>query len=163
AVRYVQLFENRKDISYFGNRGVSGIEGCTSTALGMATQTEKEVVLLTGDMAFRYDGNAFWNSLRPSNLKCVVFNNQGGGIFRIIPGPDSTDHLESAFEAHQENSARALAEIYDIKYFSAGTEAELNDVVKDFFKLRELAILEIFTPREKNADILRAYFDHLAS
>ncbi|NNC84210.1 MAG: 2-succinyl-5-enolpyruvyl-6-hydroxy-3-cyclohexene-1-carboxylic-acid synthase [Flavobacteriales bacterium] len=161
AVRYVQLFPNRPDITYYGNRGVSGIEGCTSTAMGLSTQVERPVFLLSGDMAFRYDGNAFWNDLRPKNLKCIVINNHGGGIFRIIPGPDSTDHLDRAFEAHQENSAEKMARMYDLEYRVVSDEPELKSGMDWLIASQGPAILEVFTPREKNADILREYFEFL--
>ncbi|MFN2428955.1 MAG: 2-succinyl-5-enolpyruvyl-6-hydroxy-3-cyclohexene-1-carboxylic-acid synthase, partial [Cryomorphaceae bacterium] len=86
-VRYVQLFGHQKTLNYFGNRGTSGIDGCTSTAAGFAIKTPKEQnVLVTGDTAFLYDSNAFWNRKFPENLKVIVINNSGGGIFRIIPG-----------------------------------------------------------------------------
>jgi 2-succinyl-5-enolpyruvyl-6-hydroxy-3-cyclohexene-1-carboxylate synthase len=161
AVRYVQVFPNRADITYHGNRGVSGIEGCTSTAMGMAMVKENPVVLLTGDMAFRYDANAFWLSKRAQNLKCIVINNGGGGIFRIIPGPESTAHLETAFEAHQDNGAKGIAELYDIPYLSADDEETLAEALNECFADDRTLILEVFTPRELNAEVLRSYFEYL--
>lgn len=161
AVRYVQIFPNRADLSYHGNRGVSGIEGCTSTAMGMAMVKKNPVVLLTGDMAFRYDANAFWLSQRAENLKCIVVNNGGGGIFRIIPGPETTDHLETAFEAHQDNGAKGIAELYDIPYLSAHDKDSLRSALNNLYSDDRTTILEVFTPREQNAQVLRDYFSHL--
>ena len=161
AVRYVQVFPNREDIRYHGNRGVSGIEGCTSTAMGMAMVKDNPVVLLTGDMAFRYDANAFWLSERARNLKCIVVNNGGGGIFRIIPGPETTDHLETAFEAHQDNGAKGIAELYDIPYVRAVDEETLAEALNECFADDQTMILEVFTPRALNAQVLRDYFKHL--
>lgn len=163
AVRYAQLFEGRADIHYYSNRGVSGIEGCTSTAMGMAWERKSTTVLLTGDMAFRYDINAFWLRNIPAGLKCIVVNNEGGGIFRIIPGPDETDHLEQAFEAHQDNGAKAIADMYKLPYYAANNETELKLALAQLFADDSTAILEVFTPREENAGILRRYFKHLAN
>lgn len=158
AVRYAQLFDHRSDLSFYSNRGVSGIDGCTSTALGMAIVQEGLVVLLSGDMAFRYDSNAFWNKERPENLKCIVVNNEGGGIFRFITGPDSTQHLENAFEAHQANSAKGIADLYDIPYLSADDEESLRQALIEFYETPGEMILEIFTPRNENSGVLRDYF-----
>ena len=72
----------------FANRGTSGIDGCTSTAVGYAlAEPDKQVVLLTGDVAFFYDRNAFWHNYPTPNLRVVLLNNHGGGIFRLIDGP----------------------------------------------------------------------------
>jgi 2-succinyl-5-enolpyruvyl-6-hydroxy-3-cyclohexene-1-carboxylate synthase len=157
-VRYVQLFTNRADIDYYSNRGVSGIDGCTSTAMGMASQTKRPVVLLSGDMAFRYDNNAFWIPESPEGLKCIVLNNAGGGIFRIIPGPGESGHLETAFEAHMENRAEKVALMYDVPYIAAHDEESLSRGMEELFLDDRTMILEVFTPREENARILEEYF-----
>ncbi len=163
AVRYVQLFKNRRTLCYYSNRGVSGIDGCTSTAVGMALVKDEPVILLSGDMAFRYDSNAFWNKDLPRNLKCIIVNNGGGGIFRIIPGPESTDYLEEAFESHQENSAEGIANLYDIPYIKASDTRSIEQGLDLLFSKEGLMILEIFTPREANATVLRDYFKHISN
>lgn len=160
AVRYAQLFDSRKDLSYFSNRGVSGIDGCSSTAVGMAQAGGAPVVLLTGDMAFRYDVNAFWIKDVPSGLKCIVVNNGGGGIFRIIPGPARSGHLEF-FEAPMENSAKKVAELNGLDYHMASDEASLKVGLETLFSDERTAILEVFTPKDENADVLMDYFKHL--
>ncbi|MFZ4786119.1 MAG: 2-succinyl-5-enolpyruvyl-6-hydroxy-3-cyclohexene-1-carboxylic-acid synthase, partial [Flavobacteriales bacterium] len=85
-VRYIQLFDRPLSLRFFGNRGVSGIDGCTSTAAGAAYVTQRNTLLISGDISFFYDVNAFWNNYISSKLKVVVINNGGGGIFRIIEG-----------------------------------------------------------------------------
>ena len=73
-------------------------------------QPERPVVLLTGDVAFFYDRNAFWHNYPVPNLRVVLFNNHGGGIFRLIDGPRQQPELEEFFETRQlltaENTAR---------------------------------------------------------
>jgi hypothetical protein len=64
-------------------RGVAGIDGCTSTALGAAYCSNRLTTLISGDIAFFYDSNALWNNLDKSHLKIIVINNGGGGIFGI--------------------------------------------------------------------------------
>lgn len=159
VVRYIQLFNQNKEISYFGNRGVAGIDGSTSTAIGAAWKTKKPTLLISGDLSFHYDSNAFWNSYIPNNLKVIVVNNGGGGIFRIIDGSKDTEHLSQFFEtAHSSKSVKGIADLYDLKYFSASNLVELNQILPLFFEQSNTCILEIFTPQEDNPKALDAFF-----
>ena len=97
-VRYIQLFEQIKTVLYNANRGVSGIDGCTSTMIGAASVNNNLTLLVSGDLSFVYDINALWNNHLTSNIRIIVINNSGGGIFRIIPGPSSTKQFEEFFE-----------------------------------------------------------------
>ena len=83
AIRYTQLFQLPKRIEVFCNRGTSGIDGSTSTAIGAAVAIKKQVTFVTGDLSFFYDSNALWNNYIPKNFRIIVINNEGGGIFRI--------------------------------------------------------------------------------
>ena len=164
AVRYAQLMPSRKDILYNSNRGVAGIDGCTSTSVGAAMVNQRMTVLFTGDVAFLYDSNALWNNYLPENLRIVVFNNQGGNIFRFIKGPGETAQLEEFFEAHHNISAKNIAKAFDVNYYSAENQNKLENVLSDFFASSENkrpSILEIFTPREENMVILKKYFKNL--
>jgi 2-succinyl-5-enolpyruvyl-6-hydroxy-3-cyclohexene-1-carboxylate synthase len=159
-VRYVQLFRPYRKLFYFSNRGTSGIDGVVSTAAGAAFSTGKPTTLITGDLAFFYDSNALMNNYLNENLRIIIINNSGGGIFRFIPGPDTTENLEQFFEAKHNLKARYIAKAYGIPYFSANNFSELNSTLKSFYLPQngKTAILEIFTPNEKNALILRDYF-----
>src|SRR5690606_28380724 len=75
GVRYAQLFDHSNGITHYANRGTSGIDGCNSTAVGHAMMTTKMLTLITGDIAFLYDSNAFWNDNLPSNLRVIIINN----------------------------------------------------------------------------------------
>ncbi len=162
VVRYIQLFNQNPQILYLGNRGVGGIDGCTSTALGYTIKSEKKNILITGDMAFYYDSNAFWNHHFPSYFRIIVVNNQGGGIFRIIPGPSSTHQLKHYFEAYQEGDAHYLAKHNNIDYKSAHNEDELKHILPEFLDdSKGVKMLEIFTPREINDTVLMDYFNYL--
>lgn len=158
VVRYIQLFDQRKDLSYFGNRGTSGIDGLTSTAIGAAFISDKPTTLITGDVAFFYDSNALWNEYIPSEFKIIIINNGGGGIFRIIPGPDSTEVLEEFFETHHQLNARNLAEMHDIQYLEAHNLHSLSIGLEELYDSQHPKILEVFTPRLENDLILKSYF-----
>ncbi len=148
-------------IEVFANRGTSGIDGSTSTALGAALKTEKTVVLLTGDMAFFYDRNAFWHAYVPSNLRVIVFNNHGGGIFRMIKGPEELPEFDEYFETHQPLSARSTASDFGMEYSYCNAQSELTESLKSFFDTDASSpkskILEIESDSMENATVLKKF------
>jgi 2-succinyl-5-enolpyruvyl-6-hydroxy-3-cyclohexene-1-carboxylate synthase len=161
VVRYIQLFNQNKNLTYFGNRGVAGIDGSTSTAIGAAWKTKKPTLLISGDLSFHYDSNAFWNNYLTNQLKVIVINNGGGGIFRIIDGSKDTEHLQQFFEtSHSSKSIKGIADLYNLNYFSAGNNDELNRILPLFFEEKSVCVLEIFTPKEDNPKALDAFFQH---
>src|SRR5690606_14055987 len=86
-VRYALICETTKKVDYFSNRGVSGIDGSMSTAVGFASESEKINTLILGDLSFFYDSNALWNKYIGKNLRIIVIHNGGGNIFSMIKGP----------------------------------------------------------------------------
>jgi len=163
-IRYVQLFEPDATINYHSNRGVAGIDGSTSTAAGAALVHENRTILLTGDIAFFYDSNAFWHHHLSPHLRVVLINNGGGNIFKYIPGPSTTKQLNTYFVAEHNLTAKHIAKTFNLAYFLADTEKALQKVLKKFFRPQKgnrPAILEIKTPNEGNAAVLRAYFEKL--
>ncbi len=163
-VRYAQLFKTRKDIIYNANRGVAGIDGSTSTATGAAYITQFPTTIITGDISFFYDSNAFWQHHLSPNLRVILINNGGGNIFRFIKGPDTTAQLSAYFEAQQERSAEYIAKTYNLNYFVAENEVALKKILLPFYqqsKNNRPAILEIRTPNVESAEIWRAYYSFL--
>ncbi len=160
-VRYSQLFPPRTDLRYKCNRGISGIDGCTSTAAGYAYITEEIVTLITGDLAFFYDSNALWHHHLSDNLKIIMINNEGGNIFRYVNGPNKTSHLEKHFEASHLTKARGLADTHGIDYYEAKDEQSLRAGLEALFDSTHTALLEVHTPREANIPILKEYFRYL--
>ncbi len=142
-------------IEIFSNRGTSGIDGCNSVAVGAAIQSEQLNILLTGDMAFFYDRNAFWHSHIPVNLRIIILNNHGGGIFRMIDGSSGLAELEKYFETEQPLTAENTAKDFGFEYHICRTAHEVNKYLPAFFPDGEKAkILEIETSGRKNKEIL---------
>jgi 2-succinyl-5-enolpyruvyl-6-hydroxy-3-cyclohexene-1-carboxylate synthase len=159
AIRYTQLFSLNKTIEVFCNRGTSGIDGSTSTAIGCAVSNEKQTTFITGDLSFLYDSNALWNNYIPSNFRIVVINNRGGGIFRILPGHKNTENFDTYFETSHNLTAEHLCNMYDFKYEIATNAVELRDVLKSFYEEdKQPKLLEVFTPQRINDDVLLDYF-----
>lgn len=162
AIRYAQLFENKENIEVFCNRGTSGIDGSTSTAIGAAVGSGKETVLITGDVSFLYDSNALWNNYIPADFKIIIINNGGGGIFRILPGHDETPVFNTYFETEHHHTAKHLAAMYGFDYSTAENETELKEALSRFMhKTGQPKILEVFTPMRENDKILTQYFKEL--
>ncbi|MDE6109113.1 MAG: 2-succinyl-5-enolpyruvyl-6-hydroxy-3-cyclohexene-1-carboxylic-acid synthase, partial [Muribaculaceae bacterium] len=84
SVRYAQLFSPLSASRVECNRGVSGIDGCTSTAIGSSVVSYRPTLLITGDMCAQYDMGALACTEIPSSFRMAVINNGGGGIFRFI-------------------------------------------------------------------------------
>ena len=161
-IRYIQLVTINKTIEVFCNRGTSGIDGSTSTAIGAAVANQKPTILITGDISFLYDSNALWNNYIPKNFKIILINNNGGGIFRILPGHQENETFNTFFETSHHLTAEHLAKMYQFKYVTVSNENELESVWNSFISdVNEPAILEIFTPEKLNNSILLDYFKHL--
>ncbi len=162
AIRYSQLFDINKNNTIFCNRGTSGIDGSTSTAIGCAVVNKKPTTLITGDLSFLYDSNGLWNNYIPKNFRIIVINNQGGGIFRILPGHKNSDNFETFFETTHSLSARHLCRMYGFTYKSVSKEKPLEYYLKEFFVEDDRPkLLEIFTPKDINDEVLLQYFEYL--
>ena len=160
-IRYSQLFEMNSTITVFCNRGTSGIDGSTSTALGAAYATQKPTTLVTGDLSFFYDSNALWNNYIPTDVRIIIINNSGGGIFKIIPGPKKSSALEY-FETPHCLTAEHLSTMFGFEYSTAYNLNSLEKEVVSFYeKSDKPKILEIFTPSDQNDLVLKAYINNL--
>lgn len=160
-IRYAQLFWIDPSIEVFCNRGTSGIDGSTTTAIGAAFSSAKPTILITGDVSFFYDSNALWNNYIPEGFKIIVINNRGGGIFRILPGHQQTPVFNTFFETSHNLTAEHLAKMYGFDYFSAEEEIQLEKSLKEFLNSSKKGIFEIFTPTEINSEVLLSYFRNL--
>ncbi len=161
SVRYanfVGLAQEQKEIQVWANRGTSGIDGCNSTAVGGALATGKLTVLITGDMAFLYDRNAFWHTFLPSNLRILVLNNGGGGIFRMIEGPRMQPELEEFFVTKQAFTARATAQEAGFDYSRCQSPFAFEEALPDFLAAAGGAkVLEVLSDSATNTAIFNRY------
>ncbi|AXE20687.1 2-succinyl-5-enolpyruvyl-6-hydroxy-3-cyclohexene-1-carboxylic-acid synthase [Runella rosea] len=157
-VRYANLIGLSRPAEVFANRGTSGIDGCTSTALGAALMTDKPVFIITGDVAFFYDRNALWHPHIPQNLRVVLFNNAGGNIFRLIDGPSAQPELEQYFETRHSTTAHHTAEDAGLGYYSLKEGEDFSTVWHEFIAPNGQAkLLEVFTDPVLNGEVFEAY------
>ncbi|RAR70119.1 2-succinyl-5-enolpyruvyl-6-hydroxy-3-cyclohexene-1-carboxylic-acid synthase [Flavobacterium aciduliphilum] len=163
SIRYAQLFSIDSSIEVFSNRGTSGIDGSTSTAIGAAVGSPRPTICITGDIGFFYDSNALWNTYIPKNFKLILINNSGGGIFRILPGHQETEVFHTYFETTHQLNAEHLAKMYQFEYLAAHDIVSLQKGLSALWTHHESPmLLEVFTPTAMNNKILQEYFEALA-
>ena len=161
-IRYAQLFDCRHIHACYCNRGVSGIDGSTSTAVGASIAYSQPTLLITGDMSFAYDIGALATSFISSDLKIIVINNSGGEIFRFIPSTSSLPARERYFSVAPILPLRQLAGAYGFEYYYVSNERTLRNALPQFL-LPGLSpsLMEIEVPADMSARTLSDYFKQL--
>ena len=163
AIRYAQLFDFGKRKMYC-NRGTSGIDGSTSTAMGFAIKNANPTLLITGDLSFFYDINGLWNQYIPPFVRIIIFNNGEGNIFKIIPGPGNANPntLDEFIATKHRKNAEHLAKHFGFSYIRVEDDLTLDRVLENFFKPDLLPkILEVNTYGKNSADVQKAYFNFM--
>lgn len=162
SVRYSQLIPHKCHAEYC-NRGVSGIDGTTATAVGAANAYLGDTTLLTGDMSWIYDSGASTLLNVPDDMKVIVIDNMGGGIFRFIKSTSNLpkDLLDFYFCVDKEPDIESIAEGYGFDVRMAENMKELKDAVRWLSGDSDLPrLLVVNTPPEVSADVLKSYFNH---
>lgn len=160
AVRYVQLCNHGHVHRTDCNRGVSGIDGCTSTAIGAAMAYGDLTVLVSGDMSAQYDMGALAISGIPPTFRLAVLDNGGGGIFRFIKTTAGLDELDECFAADVRLPLRQLAEGFGFRYLRADSIEGMKAALPAFFGQSDVpVILDIVTDGSLSAAELNRYFD----
>ncbi len=164
-VRYALILETLQKVEYYSNRGVSGIDGPMSTAVGFASESEKINTLVLGDLSFFYDSNALWNKYLGENLRIIVIHNGGGNIFSLIKGPGDSPAFKEHFFTENKVSAEGIAKTFGLGYFSASSKNELESALHNFYspEQKKATILEIFTDAELNTKTFRELFKKVKS
>lgn len=142
------------------NRGVNGIEGSLSTAAGFSLATDALTVCVIGDLSFFYDQNALWNSNIGGNLRIVLLNNSGGGIFRQLKGLDKSPVATSFVAAQHETTAQGICTQNDIGYISAKDMGEMQIGIVTLLtrETNRPMLLEVFTDVDEDMKAMADYF-----
>lgn len=163
AIRYAQLFDFKGNKIYC-NRGTSGIDGSTSTAMGFAIKNPNPTLLVTGDLSFFYDVNGLWNQYIPPYTRIIMFNNGGGDIFKIIPGPDKANAniLDEFIATKHHKTAEHIAKHFGFDYIKVDDDNTIERVLDNFFNPdMKPKLLEVSTQKIENSRVLRDYFEFL--
>ena len=149
----------REGLETFANRGLAGIDGNISTALGIASQ-RKETIAVLGDLGFLHDLTGLIQK-EQINLKIFVVNNDGGGIFSTL-SQRGVEGFEEVFGTPHGLDPAAIAQSMDIKSKTIDSQAQLKAELKD--PVRGLSVVVIKAPdREVSADFLKGIYNSVAS
>ncbi len=139
-------------LSVLGNRGASGIDGITSSALGAGYGTDDPLVLIVGDLAYYHDMNGLLAVARADvDATIVCLNNDGGGIFRLLP-IEAHDSFESWFRTPHGLDFEHSAELYDLEFARTGDRDRFRELYADSLGSDGTQVLEVTTDSERNHD-----------
>ena len=147
------------------NRGVNGIEGTTSAAAGCAAVTDNRVLCVTGDLSFFYDQNALWNSHLRGNLRILLLNNGGGGIFSQLPGLENSPARDEMVAACHTNRAEGCCSQHGVEYRAAYGSQDLYSGITWLIQddSNRPRLLEVVTDMERDRHIWQQASQQLAS
>lgn len=144
------------------NRGVSGIDGCTSTAIGAAMVTDTPTLLITGDMSAQYDIGALACTEIPASFRMMVLSNDGGNIFRVVASTRNLAERERCFACEVNLPMRNLSEGYGFDYYEATDNDTFDDAFAQFISpSKRPAILNIIVDGPTSAEVYANYLNHL--
>lgn len=158
-VRDVEWFWQKSDRGFrlFCNRGANGIDGTLSTALGMSHRQDNNI-LLTGDLALLHDTNGFLASDRwVGNLTVVLINNNGGGIFSLLPIAQFEPPFEDYFATPQKVNFARLCAAYGVEHCLIQNWEELRMAIASA-NSSGLRVLELVCDRDRDARDYRDRF-----
>lgn len=149
-------FSGESKAVLYGNRGVNGIDGTISTALGLATNG-KPTYLVTGDLSLFHDLNGLAVAKTHNlNLTIILHNNDGGGIFEYLP-QKGTKHFDYLFSTSQGLDYSGAATLYGCGYTKISSPDELSSVLANVSQETGVHIIEIPTNREYSRELHKKY------
>ena len=161
AVRYSQLIPHSSHAEYC-NRGVSGIDGSTSTAVGGAWAYKGTTCLISGDISWLYDSGASALGDMPYDMRIVVLENSGGGIFRFIKSTSGIpeEKLERYFCVNDLPQIADIAEAYGIDTMTVTDMDQLRSGMQWLAERSDFPrLLVVSTPPKESAEVLTRYFN----
>ncbi len=167
-VRDVESFASPRDeVRFHANRGVNGIDGFVSTALGIAAASDGPTVALLGDLCFLHDSNGLLGAVdRGVDATFVVVDNGGGGIFSFLPQADLPEHFETLFGTPQPVDLGALAAVHGIPVTDVGAAAEFEPALAAAVEAGGVQVVRVRTDRAANVtrhrEVWAAVADSLA-
>jgi 2-succinyl-5-enolpyruvyl-6-hydroxy-3-cyclohexene-1-carboxylate synthase len=137
--------KTNKNLKVFFNRGASGIDGITSTALGIAS-IEKTTILITGDLSFLHDLNALLPAKKYSiPLIVILINNNGGGIFEMLPISSEKKWFNNFFKTPHNLNISSLVKSFGLEHQLIKGTIDFKNKLKGSLLRKTLTVLEIKT------------------
>jgi 2-succinyl-5-enolpyruvyl-6-hydroxy-3-cyclohexene-1-carboxylate synthase len=143
-----------KRIRFLANRGVSGVDGVVSTALGVSSVSREPTVLVVGDVSFYHDMNGLLAAKQyHPNTTIIVLNNNGGGIFSFLPQHDYPESFEEYFATPHGLTFQATASLYGLSYSKVTSWDEFRGSLTTEIGSSRPTIIEVATDRERNLQL----------
>lgn len=153
---------NYKSIKLYGNRGVNGIDGLVSTALGISAAVEN-AYLIVGDLSFYHDMNGLLAAkMHDLNLTILLINNNGGGIFSMLQQAKHPTYFELLFGTPTDLQFEHAAKLYGGKYNRVETWQQYIKAMETVQNEQGLKIIEVFTNRHENAKIRQKLWENVS-
>jgi len=149
----------RDGVSVYANRGLAGIDGNISTALGIASGSSQTYAVI-GDLAFLHDVNALTHSAQ-TELRLFVIDNNGGGIFSTLPQA-GVKGFERIFGTPHDRDIAAIAASFGVKTSTISSLKELSDNFATPVTGFEIVVVKVPT-REENAELLKTIYSKMES
>jgi 2-succinyl-5-enolpyruvyl-6-hydroxy-3-cyclohexene-1-carboxylate synthase len=160
-IRDLDFFSSaiNKNINVFQNRGASGIDGITSTALGICSQSKNPTYLIIGDISFYYDINSLLIAKQNKiPLIVILINNNGGSIFRFLPISNHKTVLEKYFLTPTNLSFKKLSEAFDIDYKELKSYQDILNHIKVSSVRKTTVVYEIKSNSEYSLSVRKKYW-----
>ncbi len=157
------LSKSEKNITLFNNRGASGIDGITSTSLGIAAISPKPTFLITGDLAFYHDLNGLLTSMKYKiPLVVLLINNNGGGIFEMLPISKYGKIFKDNFITPHNLNFSYFVKGYNGHYEKIKNWTHLSNAFQKGIKRNKLTLLEIRTDAVLSLKQRKLYWQKVA-
>ncbi len=152
-----------KDIKVYSNRGASGIDGIISTAGGIATKSKEPTFLLIGDVSFLYDISALGTLSRKGiELTVILLNNNGGGIFTMLPVYNEKKYFNKYFKTPTNSDFRKLTEAFGCGYFNVKNIPDLKSTLAQSLKKGGVNVLEFKTDADYSKVCREKYYSKVS-
>ncbi|MBQ8694416.1 MAG: 2-succinyl-5-enolpyruvyl-6-hydroxy-3-cyclohexene-1-carboxylic-acid synthase [Bacteroidaceae bacterium] len=163
TIRMAHFFPTRPDIRINCNRGVNGIDGSMSTAVGFAADNERPTFYVTGDLSFFYDMNSLWIRHLSPKMRILLINNGGGAVMYAPLNEELRKTLPAHVGAGHNTSAKGWVESVGFKYVAANNKEELDkaiDILCDV-QLEQPILVEVFSTINTDIDSIKEYFSKI--
>lgn len=163
VIRYAELFDVPSGVVVHANRGVNGIEGSLSVAVGAAAHSAQCHFLAIGDLSFFYDMNALWAETLGANLRILLLNNGGGEIFNALPGLDTSGRAGHFIMGRHAAHAAGWAQSRGCDYYAVRKAADLAPAIAQLVDplAQKPVLVEVFTDKDQDVALLKDYYHQL--
>ncbi|MBI4298671.1 MAG: 2-succinyl-5-enolpyruvyl-6-hydroxy-3-cyclohexene-1-carboxylic-acid synthase [Chloroflexi bacterium] len=145
-----------RQIRFMANRGVNGIDGVISSALGVSAALPDPLILVLGDISFYHDMNGLLAAKQNQlNATIIVVNNDGGGIFSFLPQADYPEFFERYLGTPHGLTFQQAAFLYDLGYSKVTSWKDFRDAVSESIRSMGTSIIEVPGDRKRNVELHR--------